>query len=155
MARKQIFTACVTGQYSCERIVRAAKAIADNHDAGLTVVSVMSEACMSDPTSTEYRQQMEALDYLHSVCREVSAEMTVLYSDNPVLAVSEYIKYKRIKHIVTGMPDANDGFIGKISAILPKVAFTAIPIDTEDESASEEAGYKVSLFGNMTAAARA
>lgn len=124
-SRKQSYIACVTGQLGSERIIRAASCIADDAGAAMTVLSVLTGTADSD--------EIDALEYLHDITRDLGAEMTVLYSENPVLAACEYIKRRKITHVVTGMPDGSEnGFIELLRAVLPKVKILMIP--TEDQT---------------------
>lgn len=126
-SRKQSVIACVTGQFSCERVIKAAKAICDNTQAELTVVSVMNFS-----NTNRYEEQAEALEYLHSVCRAIGAEMTILYSENPVSAVAEYIKYKQAPRIIAGQPGKEEGFLTSLAVVFPDIDITIIPVQQDD-----------------------
>lgn len=129
MGKTKTFVACVTGQYSCDRLIRASKAISDNQKAKLTVVSVVNSA---DAGSDKYPEQMNALDYLNSVCRELDVEFTVLYSENCVLTAAKYIKDKRASQVFTGVPDRNSSsFINLIASVLPKVEVTVLAQESQ------------------------
>ncbi|MBP3415400.1 MAG: hypothetical protein J6L81_09425 [Clostridia bacterium] len=127
MSRKQVYIACVTGQYNCERIIAAASCIAQDAGASLEIVSVLN-GCSSE-------ESLEALEYLHGIAKAAGARMTILYNDNPVLAVTEYIKHIKAPIVITGVPGAdtkNNGFISLLSSILPKVKIISIPESVTD-----------------------
>lgn len=120
MSRKQVYIACVTGQYNCERIIAAASCIAQDAGASLEIVSVLN-GCSSE-------ESLEALEYLHGIAKAAGARMTILYNDNPVLAVTEYVKHIKAPIVITGVPGTkNNGFISLLSSILPKVKIISIP----------------------------
>ncbi len=124
MGKRQTFVACVTAQESCDRLIKAAKAISDNQKAKLTVVSVINTVGMNE----KYEEQINTLDYLRSVCSELGVEFTLLYSENPVQAVAKYIKHCRAVQIFTGEPkEGENSFVNLINAILPKVEVTILP----------------------------
>ncbi len=141
MGRRQTFVACVTAQESCDRLIRAAKAISDNQKAKLTVVSVIKMTDIND----KYEEQINTLDYLRSVCAEMGVEFTLLYSENPVQAVAKHIKNTHAVQIFTGEPcEGENSFVNLINAVLPKVETTIIP-----KSISAKEHYTYRLKPNM------
>lgn len=123
MSKKQAYIACVSAKYGSERIIRAAKCIADDANAHFEVVSVISGA--------DDRVQMETVEYLHEIARESGAQMTVLCGDNPALTVADYIKRNRITDVIAGTAaeenQNSDDFVSLIRAVLPKVRILLIP----------------------------
>ena len=117
--RKQVCIACVTGQYNCERIINAAACIAEDAGALLEIVSVLDGYCTES--------ELDALEYLHSIARTVGAQMTILYNENPVLAVTEYVKRVKADYVITGTPGKENKFISLLAAVLPKVKIISIP----------------------------
>jgi K+-sensing histidine kinase KdpD len=129
LGRSKIFIACVTCQQSCGRIIRAAKAIAENCGAKLEVLSVLSETGL---VNSEYDENLAVFDYLHGVCGEVGADMTILYSESPSGAVLKYIKKKSARHslegIIAGEPEIKEtGFIEELSEKFPQSKIIVIP----------------------------
>lgn len=125
MGKRQTFVVCVTAQETCDRLIRAAKAISDNHKAKLTVVSVIDPA---DGVDDKYEEKINELDYLHSVCSELGVEFTLLYSGNPVQAVAKHIKTSHAVQLFTGEPgEGANSFVNLINAVLPKVEVTILP----------------------------
>lgn len=141
MGRRQTFVACVTAQESCDRLIRAAKAISDNQKAKLMVVSVMNMTTAKE----NYEEQINTLDYLRSVCSEMGVEFTLLYSENPVQAVAKHIKNTHAVQIFTGEPkEGENSFVNLINAVLPKAEITVIP-----KSASVKEHHTYRLKANM------
>ena len=142
--KKQVYIACVTGQYNCERIISAASCIARDADAQLEIVSVLSGSCRGE--------ELAAIDYLYSVAKSVDSPMTVLFNDNPVLAVTEYVSRKKAAYVITGVPGENNkGFISLLSAVLPKVRIISIP----DVTTSDDDDYMVEDLFELAAGQRA
>ncbi len=124
MSKKQAYIACVSAKYGSERVIRAAKCIAeDDNNARLEIVSVLSSPGDS--------VQMETIEYLHDIARKSGAQMTVLYGDNPALTVADYIKRSRITTVIAGEPSAenqnHNDFVKLMKAVLPKVRVLLIP----------------------------
>ena len=86
---------CVTSQFHCERLIRAGRLIAQLSKTGLLVINV------SNPDLSE--TDAKALEYLFQVSKENGAEMTVLYSDEPMRQLTKFIKEVKAVNIVTGM----------------------------------------------------
>ena len=89
----------VTNQYSCERLIRAGRKIADEHKLELSVLSVQ-------PKSFALKQS-EQLDFLYSIAIENHAEMTVHFEDNAVIDIKKHIKNIHASHIIVGRPPQN------------------------------------------------
>lgn len=85
---------CITDQFHCEKLIRAGRLIADLSKTALTVVNVSSSDLSQNDTA--------ALEYLFRISKENSAEMTVLYSDDPLQELEKFIRGTRTKNIVTG-----------------------------------------------------
>lgn len=144
MGRRQTYVACVTAQVSCDRLIRAAKAISDNQKAKLTVVSVIN----TGTENNKYEDQINALDYLHSVCSELGVEFTLLYSENPVQAVAKHIKNTHAVQMFTGEPrEGENSFVNLINSVLPKVEVTIIP---KENAASEQTDHTYRLVPVMS-----
>lgn len=86
---------CVTNQFHCERLIRAGRLIADLSKTSLLVINV------SSPNLSE--NDAKALEYLFQVSKENGAEMTVLYSDEPMRQLAKFIKENKAVNVVTGV----------------------------------------------------
>lgn len=75
---------CVTNQFHCERLIRAGRLIAELSKTSLLVINV------SSPDLSE--NDAKALEYLFQVSKENGAQMTVLYSDEPMRQLTKFIK---------------------------------------------------------------
>ena len=86
---------CLTNQFHCERLIRAGRLIAELSKTSLLVIND------SSPDLSE--NDAKALEYLFQVSKENGAEMTVLYSDEPMRQLTKFIKESKAVNVVTGM----------------------------------------------------
>ena len=104
----QSVVVCVTDQQSCVRLIHAGNEIALAKHCALHVLSVM-------PSTVSPYGKGDALDELFAASREVNAEMTVYYNDNPVDTTVKFLEAKQACDLVLGIgPDKPDGFTKKI-----------------------------------------
>lgn len=88
----------ITNPAACDNIVRAGKRIADELDAELMVTSIQ-RTIRDDWDST-----VSDLDALNRASRSVSAELTVIYSDNRLEAAVKTVSEVNPVAMVTGVP---------------------------------------------------
>jgi K+-sensing histidine kinase KdpD len=112
---------CVTSQLQCERIIRAGRSIANLTDTQLLVVNVSS----TDFTS----QDGEALEHLFRVSKENDAQMTVLYSNESLKTLTDFIKKSSAVNVVTGMPQQGASVLYKMWDKLGSVSFFTVDAD--------------------------
>ena len=120
---KPSIIACVTSQTDCDRIIKAAKIIADEEDCELRVLSILR------PT-TEYVSVSDTIEYLYSVSKSAGADMTVLFNGNAPKATADFVKENNISRIVTGMHDGGSkSFLVKFNELAPDVSITMVAKD--------------------------
>lgn len=124
MKRKPLVIACVSLPSTSDQIIRAALAIAAEENAPLSIITVLKG--QPDPT------QLDIAEHYRTTANSVGASFTLLYNDNPALAVIDYIKRYHVTHIVTGTPicpSPNNGqFISLLRSIFPKnLAIVPVP----------------------------
>lgn len=90
--------AFVTDQYSSERIITAARIIADKFDTGLDVVGIMSN---------EYEIDPEAIDHLFNRSKENDASMRLIFREDKTEVMKEVIGQYSTRYVVSGMPSSN------------------------------------------------
>ncbi|HAB00534.1 MAG TPA: hypothetical protein DCE08_03395 [Ruminococcaceae bacterium] len=117
----RITLVCVTDQRKCERIIRAARKIADISDSDLYVLNV------SHPEIT--RQDTDSLQYLFDVSKEHNAVMHVVYSENPARVLGQFIKEHKITTVVTGLPQGEDSILYRLIARFHSTDFFAVDYD--------------------------
>lgn len=122
-ASKPSVLACVTDQYSCDRIIKTAKDIANRFDMDLRVLSVLK------PTA-DYSSVSDCIEYLYQVSKEAEADMTVLFNSEAPKAAAQFAKDNAISRIVTGMHGGGDNsFIVEFNRQLPLVPITMVSKD--------------------------
>ena len=115
--------ACVTSQYDCDRIIKAARKIADDCDCELRVLSILK------PTHN-YIKVSDQIEYLYKVSKEADADMTVLFHEDAPKAVARFSSENNVKRIVTGMHDGGENsFLVMFNKLAPKVAITMVAKD--------------------------
>ena len=114
---------CVTDQFSCERIIRQGKKIADELELPMQVMSVQRA---SDGLSVNG----EALEFLYRKAKDCGAEMITYYNDDRVLLTAGHIRKFKAKHVVTGLPETvKHGFIQLLNSLVPDVPLTMVDHD--------------------------
>jgi len=107
----------VTNQYSCDRIIYAAREIADNNETELVVVEILN---------SEYELNPQAIDYLFKASKRNKATMRMLFTDDKIHSMIEVISQYDCKYIITGMPDSNQSILYDIWKMFPEKEFFVI-----------------------------
>ena len=111
---------CVTNQFHCERLIRAGRLIAELSN-------------VSSPDLSE--NDAKALEYLFQVSKENGAQMTVLYSDEPMRQLIKFIKENKAVNVVTGMAAQQNSPLPDLWRKFTSAHFFTV---TEDGSFSEQ-----------------
>ena len=121
MKNERTVLVCVTAQTSSERLIRAGKALAEKHSAGLEIVSVI-------PLDDEERRlDPEALDRLHRCAKKHGGDMAVYFSDDPIMTVCAHTAKRKPITLVTGFPgERSNSFVSLIHLILPEVPVSMV-----------------------------
>ena len=123
LKRKPLVIACVSLPSTSDQIIRAALAIATEENAPLSIITVLNG--QPDPS------QLDIAEHYRTIANSVGASFTLLYNDNPALAVIDYIKHYHVTHVVTGTPlsPSPDGgqFLSLLHSIFPK-NLTIVPV---------------------------
>ena len=91
----------------------------ETEGATLSVVGVFSD-CGGE--------NAERVEELYRYSSSVGASMTALYSDEPALALLDYVKHNRITDLMISEKDTS-GAAKLIAEVLPKVNITKMPAD--------------------------
>ena len=91
----------------------------ETEGAALSVVGVFSD-CGGE--------NAERVEELYRYSSSVGASMTALYSDEPALALLDYVKHNRITDLMISEKDTS-GAAKLIAEVLPKVNITKMPAD--------------------------
>jgi K+-sensing histidine kinase KdpD len=113
---------CVTQQKNCERLIQKGATIKEGLEGELFVIHVAKEGV----NFLGNNKEAEALEYLFDKSKEVGADLTVLRADSIVDTLMDFIKNKKIHHIVLGEPPVDcmeDGIVVELKTKLPKCVF--------------------------------
>lgn len=88
----------VTNQYRCDRIICAARALADETGTELTVVGIMDSENELNP---------QVVDYLFNLSRQNRATMMLMFSDDKLGLMEDEIAQYDCQNVVTGMPSSH------------------------------------------------
>lgn len=120
MEKEGCVLVCVTGQSSCERLIRAGAKIAKESSCSLLVLSVF-------PTSGCFTPELETIGELDRCAREHNAQMLLFYNDLPFAVAASVAKKYGAKNIVTGFCENEvSGFITSLHTVLPQMPISMV-----------------------------
>ena len=110
---------CVTGQKSCERLIRRGAELAEAAGVMLNVLHVVR----TDGSVLGFVNEPEALEYLLRVSVENDASMYVRRSDNVAEAIETASRNEQVSVIVMGMSPGKKGttLLDEVARRLPQV----------------------------------
>lgn len=116
--------ACVSSQYDCDRVIEAAKKLADEEDCELRVLTVIRP----EPDYTIISDQIE---YLNLAAKEADADMTFMFSVDAADATAEFVTENHIYKIVAGLKDGGEsnGFPVEFNRMAPDVEISLVDKD--------------------------
>lgn len=113
---KECMLVCVTEQRPSERLIYAGRALANEYNLPLHVVSVL-------PRDMAGEKNGEVLEYLYTCAKNVDAEMTVFYGDDALSTLISCARRMRAVRILVG---ARSEFVRNLSAALPDICFHVV-----------------------------
>lgn len=108
---------CVTQQKNCERLIKKAHEIVNEHKGTLYVINVVK----NDLNFLDSAKESEALEYLFSISKSIGANLAVLKSDDIEGAIAQYADENNINCIILGKsPTENmeNQFVKKLKNLL-------------------------------------
>lgn len=127
MNKQNHIMVCVTGQRSCNRLIRQSAAFAKTLDCPMSVIHV------ADETSPFLGKgdTAGALEHLFEVSSCYGADMTIVRSTDVIGALTEYAIENHITYAVIGGPAATGAwdFPNQLRRALPHVEQCIIPSD--------------------------
>ena len=116
--------ACVSSQYDCDRVIEAAKKLADEEDCELRVLTVIRP----EPDYTIISDQIE---YLNLAAKEADADMTFMFRVDAADATVEFVTENHIYKIVAGLKDGGEsnGFLVEFNRMAPDVEISLVDKD--------------------------
>lgn len=114
---------CITDQLSCERLIRAGRAIADEKGRSLSVVTVLPQGEVSAHTAS-------VMQDLYDMVRTLDAEMTFYFHQDAALTVAVHARSIGAAQVITGSPGVDSNrFIETVKELLPEVPLTIVDAD--------------------------
>lgn len=95
IAKEGITMVCVTAQFSCERLIREGRKVADQTNTKLYIVNVQQKDAWGNKFCKE-------LEYLFMISNNLNAEMLTFFSDHTIDTINDCIKRSNVKHIILG-----------------------------------------------------
>lgn len=124
MKNKKTVLVCVTPQESSQILVKSGKMIAEKNSADLVVVSVLPSAQGENP----YEPQI--VEKIYQTARYEGGEMSLFFSDDPILTLTAYIAKVKPVTIVTGFPgEKSNDFIATVHMLLPELNISMVDKD--------------------------
>lgn len=124
-AKKPSVLVCVTGQYDCDRLIKAGFELAVESGRELHVF------CVHTP-SNDLTNFSEELEYLYRTAKDLGADMTVSFNHNAPRCTADFARKINAEHLITGVPDTRpNGFVLTLHELLPRMQITTVTKDGE------------------------
>lgn len=115
--------ACVSNQYDCDRVIEAAKKLADKDNCDLRVLTVMRP-------EKDYTIISDQIEYLNLAAKEADADMTFVFSVNASQAAAQFANENNVTRIVTGLHDGvSERFLVGFNEMAPDVRVSVVDSD--------------------------
>lgn len=112
----------VTDQFRCERLICTGRGLADYSSSELEVVSIQPEGCARYP---------QAIEHLFEISRQNHCQMSVLYAEDVLAAMTDYIKQNHTVNVVTGAPGDENSLLYQVFKRFPQIPFFTVAPDGE------------------------
>lgn len=123
--KKPSVLVCVTGQYDCDRLIRAGFEKAAEIGAELHVL------CVHTPVN-DISLLSDEIEYLYRTSKDLGADMTIAFNRNAPRCAAEYAKKVNARYLYTGMPDHRpNGFVLTLHEMLPRLVITMVTKEDE------------------------
>lgn len=123
--RKPSVLVCVTGQYDCDRLIRAGHAYAMAEGRDLHVLCIRTP--MNDVSALS-----DEIEHLYRTSKELGADMTVAFNRNAPRCAADFAWEINARRLVTGIPDDRpNGFVLTLHEMLPRLQITMVTKDND------------------------
>ena len=92
----------VTNQFSCDRLIHAARIVAEDTKTELNIIEILD---------SEYDLDPKAIDYLFMLAKQVNATMRLVSGDDKIGLMKNTIAQRDVSCIVTGMPSSHNSVL--------------------------------------------
>ena len=107
----------VTNQFCCDRIIHAAREVAQKACTELNIVQILDNEYALDP---------EAIDYLFVQAKQVGATMRLISAPDKLALMRNTIASPDVRHVVTGMPSSNKSVLYGVWKQFPNKNFYVV-----------------------------
>lgn len=114
MAKTIVF---VTNQFCCDRLIHAARIVAEETKTELNIVEILDNEYALDPN---------AIDYLFMLAKQVNATMRLISADDKLALMKNTIAQKDVSCVVTGMPSSHNSVLYDLWKEFPGKSFHAV-----------------------------
>ncbi|HHY53569.1 MAG TPA: hypothetical protein GX499_10080 [Clostridiales bacterium] len=119
MAKTVVF---VTNQYSCDRIIYAARIVAEETKTELNIIEILD---------SEYELNPQAIDYLYNLAKAVGATMRIVFTGDKLAVMREEIAQYDCSAVVTGMPSSHNSVLYDLWKEFPNKQFHTVDVSGE------------------------
>ena len=110
MEQTGLVLCCITAQSSCIAILEKGKEMAPRMGVAIKAVSVQ-------PIKQEALRRANDMKTLDTLSKQSGVEISIIYSDNPLLALAEYAEQNLPIHIFTGKQADKSSFVMKLAEV--------------------------------------
>ncbi len=117
---------CVTQQKTCERLIKKAAELKDEHKGNLYVIHVIKDSW----NILDNVREGEALEYLFGISKAAGANLAVLKSDEIVTTIAGYARDYKIDCIILGDSPGDhkeNKFSNELKKLLNNIEIKVIP----------------------------
>ena len=114
MAKTLVF---VTNQFSCDRLIFAAQAVAERSKTQLDIVQILDR---------EYDLDPKAIDYLFMLAKKANAIMRLVSAQDKIALMKSLIGAADVDCIVTGMPNSHKSVLYELWKEFPGKNFHVV-----------------------------
>jgi len=107
----------VTNQYQCDRIITAARRIADETGTELLVSGVLD---------SKYELNPQAIEYLFNLSKQNGATMRLVFAEDKISLLCDLVGQSDHHYVVTGMPSSNQSVLYDLWKKFPNKSFYAV-----------------------------
>ncbi|MCL2579252.1 MAG: hypothetical protein FWE32_04390 [Oscillospiraceae bacterium] len=119
MAKTIVF---VTNQFSCDRLIHAARIVAEETKTELNIIEILD---------SEYDLNPTAIDYLFGLSKQVNATMRLISAEDKLGLMKKTIAQRDVQCVVTGMPDSNKSVLYDLWKEFPGKSFHTVDANGE------------------------
>ena len=127
---------CVTGQYDCDRLIRA------GHKKAMATGRELHVLCVHSPMN-DLSLLSQEIEYLYRTAKELGADMTVSFNASAPAFAADFARRMNVRQVITGIPDERpNGFVLTLRELMPSLPITMVTKEGEELIYSIEYSHK-------------